>query len=63
MKVENVLWKISACQYHEIFSMPRRRGKEWTNGAIEKGQIEDDHYKGHNSAIIILVGEDIIEML
>jgi len=39
------------------------RGKEWTNGAIEKGQIEDDHYKGHNSAIIILVGEDIIEML
>ena len=47
-----MLWKISACQYHEIFSMPRRRGKEWTNGAIEKGQIEDDHYKGHNSAVL-----------
>lgn len=60
MKEENVLRKISACQY-EIFSLHRKRGKERTNGAIKKGQIEDDHYKGQNFALF-LVGEDIIEI-
>lgn len=50
MKEENVLRKISACQY-EIFSLPRKRGKERTNGAIKKGQIEDDLYKGQNFAL------------
>lgn len=45
-----MLRKISACQY-EIFSLPRKRGKERTNGAIKKGQIEDDLYKGQNFAL------------